>query len=181
MDAVGKVAGARGVHCKCDMKISRIALFLAAIAIEACVGDIPSASEGNDGGGGTGSTSGNGNGPGSDADGGSGGRDTGAGGQDAGGVTGGDGGFASDDGGLVIGCHDANDCPGTQVCCGRKADNDTSVYKSVSCEASCDGAYVYDHSTFCDPNDPHSCDGVVVNPHCEPSDILPGLYVCVSE
>ena len=162
------------------MKISRIALFLAAISIEACVGDIPGSSGGNDAGGGTGSPAADGSGSGTGADGGNTARDSGA-GAGTGDATAGDGGFGTEDGGLVIGCHNANDCPGTEVCCGRKADNDNSVYKSVSCEATCDGPYVYDHSTFCDPNDPHSCDGVVVNPHCDPSDILPGLYVCVSE
>ena len=162
------------------MKISQIAVFLAAFAIEACVGDIPSSLSGNDGGGGTGSSPGNASGSGADADGGS--RGTSDGGESVGTVPPiGDGGFASNDGGLAIGCHDANDCPGTEVCCGRKEDNDTSAYKSVACEASCDGTYTYDHSVFCDPNDPHSCDGFVVNPHCDPSDILPSMFVCVSE
>ena len=162
------------------MKISRIALVLAALAIEACVGDIPSSSTGSDGRGGTGASSGDGSASGADADGGSSGGSDGGVGRDSDAAPRDGGGLASEDGGLVIGCHDARDCSGTEVCCGRKEDNDTSVYKSVSCEATCDGPNVYDQSTFCDPNDPHSCDGVVVNPHCDPSDILAGMFVCVS-
>ena len=82
-------------------------------------------------------------------------------------------------GGVVVACKSRLDCPGSDVCCGRKLNDNNSVFATVRCEPDCSGTYSYGQATFCDPGDLNAC---VVNDGfhqaCVADDILPGLYSC---
>lgn len=87
------------------------------------------------------------------------------------------------DAGVAITCRGPKDCPSGTVCCGRTNPSDDVVFTSVGCESSCDGKFTALQATFCDPSDPHTCDGTNsgTTPYCEESDDFPGMFECSSE
>ena len=80
-------------------------------------------------------------------------------------------------GGTPIRCDDRSDCPSNQVCCGSFEQN--SGYKSVQCQASCNGSPIPSVTTvrLCDPTTVlDEC--LEIGLVCTPSGSLDGFHVC---